>query len=658
LTVHGVLRQLAAALVVLAMWPGMAWASAPPERQAIVILVEDASFEQLMADPTVQALARDGGAGLVSTRVAPNDQGTGAYVTLGAGARAAGPALGNGPRDQRAELMMGQLEWVRDANAGGAIPGLLGAVLRGAGVSICIDSYGEGHPEGDHRLEELVTMDPGGSMPVGANPDCGLIVLRVDGPEDASASVSAWWALVSAPDLQVIVLSPQASRAMNASKDELTPIVMAEEGSAGDMFLASGPMHTLTSDTTQRTGVVSNEDIAPTILHFFGLPVPAEMKGQPIRVVDAPSPFELHGRYLAERRMYVPVDIAASVVLVVVMGFGFLVFFRREQMPSWALAAGRWACFAIPALGVALLAAGHLPTLAYAWVALLAAAITLLLPMIALAFRRRGPLAPPLVFGLLVLAFFVFEALTGWYGTMFTFLGSTALDGGRFYGLSNVETGLLLGSALFVAASPKPWKGFAVIVAVALFAGLPGLAANLGAAVTIFVGAGLWLALRRDGRFGWKEAGLTALTVVVGTAVVLAAHRFLAGTPTHGTRFVQAAGSDPLRAVSTALSRLEIGIRLLQYNPIGISYLVATPILVWVVTTRRGGLRAIFERCPHWRAAMLTILWASVAAYFVEDTGVAAVGLGFAMALGGTLYLPLALPGVPFAPGAGKMEAS
>jgi len=652
MTIRHPLRKLAVVALLPTLLTGTAQAGDSPDKHSLVVLVWGVSLEQFMGDAQIQTLVRAGGVGLMSTRVAEGDRGLGAYVTLGAGARAAGPALL--PR------MWAPGQWRRgpsvfsrvvDLNEGGTRPFLLGSVLSDAGVSACVNVTQMVRPE------DLVAMNSEGTALTEVGPDCGLTVLKAGDLASAAAEVSAWLGMVLGGDLQVIVVAPKPSEAMDMAGDELTPIVVVE-GSADEMFPTSGAMHTLTSDTTQRTGVVSNEDVAPTILDFFGLPVPAEMKGQPIRVVDAPVPFGLHERYLAERQMHVPVGAASGIALAIIIIVGLVVFFRRDRIPSWTLAVGRWTCFAVPSLGVALLAAGHLPTLTYVWAGLLAAAITVLLPMAALAFRRRGPLAPPFVFGLLVLAFFVFEALSGWYGTMFTFLGSTALDGGRFYGLSNVETGLLLGSALFVAASLRPWKGFAVIVALALFAGLPGRAANLGAAVTIFAAAGLWLALRVRGRFGWKEAALAVLTVVVGTAVVLAAHRFLAGAPTHGTRFVEAVGSDPFQTISTTLSRLEIGIRLLHRNPIGISYLIATPVLIWIVTMQSGGLRASFDHETRWRTAILVILWASVVGYFAEDTGVAAVGLGFAMALGGTLYLPLALLGVPFEPEAAKMETS
>src|SRR5436190_292555 len=62
--------------------------------------------------------------------------------------------------------------------------------------------------------------------------------------------------------VRVIVVEPAPSRGMLTRKDELTPMAIAD-GSPQAMFGRRGPMHTLTSDTTRRDGVVSNEDVAP-----------------------------------------------------------------------------------------------------------------------------------------------------------------------------------------------------------------------------------------------------------------------------------------------------------------------------------------------------------------------------------------------------------
>src|SRR5207237_3287819 len=121
--------------------------------------------------------------------------------------------------------------------------------------------------------------------------------------------------------LRVIVVEATPSRGMLARKDELTPIVLGD-GTPQTLFSRHGPMHTLTSDTTRRDGVVSNEDVAPGILSFLRISVPSAMNGAPIRFVrDAPVPLDLHRRHLEERRLTVPIQVGLGIAELV---FGLL----------------------------------------------------------------------------------------------------------------------------------------------------------------------------------------------------------------------------------------------------------------------------------------------------------------------------------------------
>lgn len=431
---------------------------------------------------------------------------------------------------------------------------------------------------------------------------------------------------------QLIVVATVGGLAGDGPSNELNAIFMSDTSADRD--------GSLTSSTTRRSGVVDGSDLRATVASYLGLPG-ENYEGAMTVEPEAVNLAELNARHLAQRRMYVPVSIAAIVAVFLIGTVALSVFSRRARVSLRTLRLGLWACLATPALAVAMLAAGHLPRLDYVSVALILVAIALILPVAALAFRRKGLLAPPAVFGIAIFGLLVVEAGTGWYGTMFTLLGGTALDGARFYGLPNAFEGLLVGSAVYVAAVLTPRWGYAWILLTALFIGFPRLGADLGGALVTLVAAGLWLALRSRGRMDRWGVAVIAATVVVGMGVVLLAHRF-AASPTHGTAFVEASAGDPMNVLSTLWERLGVGVRLLRRNPLGLTYLAATPVLLWLVIKQRAGLRDSFAAFPHWRSAMLTILWASVVAYFVNDTGVSAVGMGFAMALGGILYVPLA----------------
>ncbi len=72
-----------------------------PARRALLVILDRVSFEELMAVPEFFALARAGGAGLLSQRHHPDDGGLGPYLTLGAGAKAAVPSSRIAPLPKR-----------------------------------------------------------------------------------------------------------------------------------------------------------------------------------------------------------------------------------------------------------------------------------------------------------------------------------------------------------------------------------------------------------------------------------------------------------------------------------------------------------------------------------------------------------------------------
>jgi hypothetical protein len=262
--------------------------------------------------------------------------------------------------------------------------------------------------------------------------------------------------------------------------------------------------------------------------------------------------------------------------------------------------------------------------------------------VLAFAGIRRGPVVPAAALGAAAIAFFVVGALQGWPDTPFTLLGGTALDGARFYGLPNNMIGLLMASGLWVAAVLTPFAGFLLLFALALFVGFPDLGANLGGALTMLVAAALWLVLRPGRKLRWRDAALAFGVVAAGMGVVLAAQVLLASTPTHGTRFVENTGSNGIGHVATTIGdRLLIGWRLLLRDPFAFVPVLGLPVTLAVLSWPPPVLRRSFARLPAWRTALVVLVVASMVAYVVNDTGPAAVGLGWGLAVAGILYLPL-----------------
>jgi hypothetical protein len=134
---------------------------------------------------------------------------------------------------------------------------------------------------------------------------------------------------------------------------------------------------------------------------------------------------------------------------------------------------------------------------------------------------------------------------------------------------------------------------------------------------------------------------VTAAVVVVGTAVILFAHRFLTATPTHVTRFEEATGWRLGDVWRTFTHRLSTGWHLIEQNPFALVPVVGLPATLLAVLRPPPLVRRAFHRHPAWRDALLVTLLAGIVAYVANDTGPAAVGVAFGSGLGGLVYVSL-----------------
>jgi hypothetical protein len=492
-------------------------------------------------------------------------------------------------------------------------------------------------------------MTLGGGLPtepergIGPRPEDVLVrwldPAKRGGIERVATTIEETVTASGAHHVLVIVASTSPSADMRLSKDQLHPLIVAE-GPPGELFAGSGEEGSITSDSTHRDGIVTDLDVMPTIASFLGVDPPAEMAGSVIEIIPGPPPFELHERYLAQRRMYVPIGTAGGIYLAIV-GLGAIVLLALgRRVPQILRRVFGWGCLSVAALATGLLAAGHLPELTYATVVPFVALVTVFGTLAFAPLEHRDVLLIPAGIGIAVLAYFAVEAILAWTAALTPFVGGSELDGGRFYGLPNVFIGLLIGASLWIAHRVRTVAGFGLLVGVALFAGLPYLGANLGGGVSLFAAAGLWLAIRERRRLGlWKALALFVGVTLLGTALILAAHA-ISPFETHVTRFEEQA--DGLGGVVERVwERLQVGFDLIAQNPFALIPVVGLPIAIAAVLRPPAALRPSLQRSPAWRDAILVTLLAGVVAYLVNDSGPAAAGLAFGLGLGGLLGVSL-----------------
>jgi hypothetical protein len=434
-----------------------------------------------------------------------------------------------------------------------------------------------------------------------------------------------------------MVISASPSAASAADGDELGTVIAAW-GEPDELLTVDGEPRALTTDSTRRAGVVATEDPAATVAEWLGLPYDA---GAPIERTAEPAPLDLYDRYLQQRRLAVPIAAGAWGIVTLAGLAGVLALTFRDRVSDHTLAAAGAIAASLPWLALALLLVGHLPSLTYATaVPFLLAVVLVGVALTRWVAARRGILAGVAACGAVILAILALEAALGWPAAVTPLVGGGQLDGGRFFGMPNIEIGLVLGCALYAAHRMSTGAGAALIAASAAVAGLPWTGSNIGAAITLFAASGLWLGIRAR-RAWWATALIAAATTALGVVLVGVAHRYLSARPTHASSFLEET-TGVAEAAERYVDRLGIGLDLLADTPFALIPVIGTLVLLLVVLRPPSAIARSFERRDPWRDAVQVIVLGSIVAYLANDTGAAALGFGFGTALSGLVDVSLA----------------
>jgi hypothetical protein len=462
---------------------------------------------------------------------------------------------------------------------------------------------------------------------------CPVTVMR---PEEAGRSARQAIPHSATPVLMIVIaVSPSAASA--ADGDELGSVIAAW-GDPDKLLTAEGPPRALTSDSTRRPGVVADVDPAATVAEWLDLPYDA---GAPMERTGEPAPLDLYERYLQQRRLAVPAA-AASWGLMLLFGLaGVLALaFRRRASPRTLAIAGALAG-SLPWLALGLLLVGHLPSLTVATVV----PFLVVIMVAGVVFTRwveghRGIFVAYAACGAVILGILAIEAVLGWPAALTPLAGGGQLDGGRFFGMPNVEIGIVLGSGMFAAHRLRVGIGVLLLTACAVVAGSPWTGSNFGAAITLFAAGGMWLGIRRR-RPWWMVALITAAITAIGMAAIAVMHRYLTERATHITAFLEHTNSVT-SVLDRLVGRLGIGFDQLTDTPLAAIPVVGTLVLLFLVLRPPAAIARSFEGHDAWRDAVLVILLGSIVAYLANDTGAAAVGFGFGFALAGLIDVSLA----------------
>jgi hypothetical protein len=445
-----------------------------------------------------------------------------------------------------------------------------------------------------------------------------------------------------AEEILLIVSVPVPSLEMRSRGDEAHPVIVLRgtpdqlSFREGPCLLAAGCARGVTSDTTRRDGIVSNVDVAPTILDFLGVPIPEEMTGSPIRIEGEP-PTRLHQRYLQYQGIHTPVGLLAlAVVLVTLFASVGVLVARRSAPPNAIKALGVLALVSV-ALPVVMLPSSVLPRLTYSVVLPVLAAAVGIVAIVAVRLGHGDPARPVAIVSGLGMGVVILDGVLGWPGMLMPLLGDSALEGVRFYGMGNAYAGVYMAGAILLSARIPPVAGMGLLLATGLLAGLPRFGAELGTSFTLFFAAGLWYLLRVRKGFGFREVATAGAITLAGLATILVIHRF-SGVPTHVTRVLEdAERSGAGELLSVFGRRLSLNIRSTSATPVAWLIVALLPVWLAVAWNRLGPFGPSLRKDPSWREAAIVLALSSIVAFLVNDS-IGVTGLGFTFLSAALIY--------------------
>ncbi|HEX6601123.1 MAG TPA: hypothetical protein VF030_00640 [Solirubrobacterales bacterium] len=408
--------------------------------------------------------------------------------------------------------------------------------------------------------------------------------------------------------------------------DAPLPIGIAGEGFDGN----------LTSDSTRMDGYVLSTDVAPTVLDWFGVEVPGEMSGQPIRSegpVDVQAIESLAARMdvISSRRgPVIGLTIAAWLLLTLVVAFASRGTLARPAVRVLGLSVVYLPLLLL--LGAALEPAEATEVLLVGLGAPLLGALTLAL--------LRGYRALAVASALTVLAYAI-DVIAGSPLTSLSLLGPNPGLGVRFYGIGNeleatlavlLVAGAGAGLTAFAPRSSRRAAAFVFLSAALLAAGVFAagrFGADVGAAIVFPIG-GAVAAIAITGR-GRRSVALAVIAAPVAVLALLALVDLLSGANAHLTRSVlDAGGLGDLADV--AQRRLQLSVRsfgrpvLLAFMPLVLGFAV-------LAYLRRDRVRVWLEGVPAMRAGLLGALAATVIGTLANDSGALVLEIGAAYLL-------------------------
>ncbi|MHB0999496.1 MAG: hypothetical protein ACYC27_09640 [Armatimonadota bacterium] len=430
---------------------------------------------------------------------------------------------------------------------------------------------------------------------------------------------------------RLIILSPYPSyRVLEQTGNTLCPIAAAGNGIQHGL---------LTSASTRAPGIVSNMDIAPSILEWLGVPVSSSFVGRPVSAMTHDTPISYitgQNRLLSVQANNLPVLRQVAVAIIVLVALVTLLWFTIPGESSKRRRILSVLILLPPAAMPALLLTALQPTpsriMTWVWIS----AITLLITLTSLMISRK-PMRALMIVSLLFTSLAAIDITTGGTLCSHSIIGYSVVDGSRYYGIGNEIMGILVGSSITgicLLADRLQWSRrvmqimlAAGLIIGAVIIGAPSLGANTGGTIAVVTAFAMAITTLSKSKPGLRSISIVVLCVVSILSAIVMIDLFKGQDhESHLGRAVGVLASGGFEQIALMIKR-KLAMNILLVRMSVWSKLLAAYILSIVLIIKLYAMQDNLKSLPmHIRTALAGILGGTVAAFVFNDSGVVAAG--------------------------------
>lgn len=441
----------------------------------------------------------------------------------------------------------------------------------------------------------------------------------------------------------VLLTSPFPSQAAFDGENYMTPVVSYTAGQKAGF---------LTSGSTRREGVVTNLDLAPTVLGYLGVPTPVGMVGRSFdtipsgNVVNTLAKMNDEMAFVYKARPVLVKGYVGLQIIVMIITIAIMVLWPRmmrylRPMLLWLMA--------VP-LSFLLIGGIRFVSLpVYAFLAILIATLTI---VAAYKFGHHQDVDLFIFLGVATIVALLVDAVTGSTLISHSTLGFDPMAGARYYGIGNEYEGVIIGAEIIAVAAfwekyhqkfPQrtellTWAFFGVTL---IIMGVPQLGSNVGGTIAAMA-AYLFTYMRLSGKkVGIKQimaiGGSVALIVVclaiwdMNRSVEVQSHLGRLATNIRDT------GWSALWEIG--MRKINMNIKLMRYTIWSRVFLIMLVALMVSFYRPVGLMEKVRKSHPFIFEGLLGILVGSAVTLVVNDSGIVSAATSMIFGMAPLIYL-------------------